>query len=110
MLRYILPIARYTLLEALRNRLLWLALILVLAGLAFTQFLQQVALTESKPIQAALFAALVRFGAVFMLASFVITSMVREFNDKVVELILSRPIRRSVRRSGARCCRSPRRK
>ena len=41
MLRPILPIARYTLLEALRNRLLWLALILVAAGLAFTQFLQQ---------------------------------------------------------------------
>jgi len=95
MLRHILPIARYTLLEALRNRLLWLALILVVAGLAFTQFLQQVALTESKQIQAALLAALVRFGAVFMLASFVITSMVREFNDNVIELVLSRPIRRS---------------
>lgn len=95
MLRHILPIARYTLLEALRNRLLWLALILVVGGLAFTQFLQQVALTESNEIQAALLAALVRVGAVFMLASFVITSMVREFNDKVMELVLSRPIRRS---------------
>ena len=93
--RPILPIARYTLLEARRNRLLWLALILVGAGLAFTQFLQQVAITESNAIQAALLAAVVRFGAVFMLASFVITSMVREFNDKVVELILSRPLERS---------------
>ena len=68
MLRHILPIARYTLLEALRNRLLWLALILVAAGLAFTQFLQQVAITESNQIQAALLAALLRVGAVFMLA------------------------------------------
>jgi ABC-type Na+ efflux pump permease subunit len=95
MLRHILPITRYTLLEALRNRLLWLALILVAAGLAFTQFLQQVAITESNQIQAALLAALLRAGAVFMLASFVVTSMVREFNDKVMELILSRPLRRS---------------
>jgi ABC-type transport system involved in multi-copper enzyme maturation permease subunit len=95
MLHHILPIARYTLLEALRNRLLWLALILVAAGLAFTGFLQQVAITESNQIQAALLAALVRVGAVFMLASFVVTSMVREFNDKVAELILSRPLRRS---------------
>jgi len=95
MLRHILPIARYTLLEALRNRLLGLALILVAAGLAFTQFLQQVAITESGQIQAALLAALLRLGAVFMLASFVVTSMVREFNDKVMELILSRPLRRS---------------
>jgi len=95
MLRHILPIARYTLLEALRNRLLWLALILIAAGLAFTQFLQQVSITESNQIQAALLAALLRVGAVFMLAGFVVTSMVREFNDKVMELILSRPMRRS---------------
>ncbi len=92
---HILPIARYTLVEALRNRLLWLALILVAAGLAFTQFLQQVSITESNQIQTALLAALLRAGAVFMLAAFVVTSMVREFNDKVMELILSRPIRRS---------------
>ena len=95
MLRHILTIARYTLLEALRNRLLWLALILVASGLAFTQFLQQLAITESTQIKVALLAALVRVGAVFMLASFVVTSMVREFNDKVMELILSRPIPRS---------------
>ena len=95
MLQHILPIARYTLLEALRNRLLWLTLILVAAGLVFTQFLQQVAITESNQIQVALLAALVRMGAVCILASFVVTSMVREFNDKVVELILSRPIPRS---------------
>jgi ABC-type transport system involved in multi-copper enzyme maturation permease subunit len=95
MLQHILPIARYTLLEALRNRLFWLALILVAAGLMFTQFLQQVAITESNQIQVALLAALVRVGAVFMLAAFVVTSMVREFNDKVMELILSRPLPRS---------------
>ena len=75
MLRHILPIARYTLLEALRNRLLLLALILVAAGLAFTQFLQQVAITEANQIQTALLAALLRIGAVFMLAGFVVTSM-----------------------------------
>ena len=95
MLRHIFPIARYTLLEALRNRLLMLALILVAAGLVFAQFLQQVAITESNQIQAALLAALLRVGAVFMLAGFVVTSMVREFNDKIMELILSRPLRRS---------------
>ncbi len=95
MLRHILPIARHTLLEALRNRLLWLALILAVAGLAFAQFLQQVAIAESNQIQAALFAALLRAGAVFVLASFVVTSMVREFSDRVTELILSRPLLRS---------------
>lgn len=95
MLRHILPIARYTLIEALRNRLPWLVLILVATGLAFTQFLQQLAITESTQIQTALLAALLRVGAVFMLAGFVVTSMVRESNDKVMELIVSRPLRRS---------------
>ena len=95
MLQHILPIARYTLLEALRNRLFWLVLILVAAGLVLTQFLQQVSITESNQIQTALLAALLRLGAVFVLASFVVTSMVREFNDKVMELILSRPLQRS---------------
>lgn len=93
--RAILPIARYTLIEALRNRLLWLGLILVAGGLAFTQFLQQVAITESNQIQAALLAAVLRAGAVFILAGFVVTSMVREISDNVIELILSRPLRRS---------------
>jgi ABC-type transport system involved in multi-copper enzyme maturation permease subunit len=93
--RAILPIARYTLIEALRNRLLGLGLILVAGGLAFTQFLQQLAITESLEIQAALLAALLRAGAAFILAGFVVTSMVREFGDKVTELILSRPLRRS---------------
>ncbi len=92
---HVLPIARYTLVEARRNRLVWLALILVVSGLALTQFLQQVAITESNQIQTALLAALARAGAVFILAGFVVTSMVREFNDKVTELVLSRPIRRS---------------
>jgi ABC-type Na+ efflux pump permease subunit len=95
MLQHILPIARYTLLEALRNRLLWLALTLVAAGLALTAFLQQVAITESNQIQISLLAAVLRVGAVFMIAGFVVTGMVREFNDKVTELILSRPLRRS---------------
>jgi ABC-type transport system involved in multi-copper enzyme maturation permease subunit len=94
MLQHILPIARYTLIEALRNRLLWLTLALVAAGLALAQFLQQVAIAESNQIQVALLAAVLRVGAVFMLASFVVTSMVREFNDKVTELILSRPLQR----------------
>jgi hypothetical protein len=40
MLRPIPPIARCTLLGALRNRLLWLALIMAAAGPTFTRFLQ----------------------------------------------------------------------
>jgi Cu-processing system permease protein len=90
-LQFISTIAGITLLEAIRNRLLWLAAIVVGAGLGLTQFLNQVAITESAQIQISLLAALLRMAAVFMVATFVITSMVREANDKVTELLLSQP-------------------
>ena len=95
MFKQIYSIATYTLLEALRNRLSWLMLIVALLGIGLSGFLNALALTESQATQLALLAAFLRFSAAFLLATFVVTSMVREFNDKVMELILSRPIRRS---------------
>lgn len=91
----VVPLARATLLEAVRNRLLWLTVILVVAAFGLTQFLNQVAITETREIQAALLAAPLRVAAVFILAVFVITSMVRESSDKVTELLLSLPAPRS---------------
>jgi ABC-type transport system involved in multi-copper enzyme maturation permease subunit len=91
----IATLARITLLEAVRNRLLWLAAAIIVVALGLAQFLGQVAITESREIQTALLAAPLRVAAVFMVAVFVITSTVREFNDKVVELLLSLPAPRS---------------
>ena len=88
-------IAAYTLLEALRNRLLWLLGIITLAAIGVTGFLQELALTESRQIQVALLAALLRFAAVFLSATFVITSMQREANDKGLELFLALPVPRA---------------
>lgn len=92
---HIIPIAYYTLLEALRNRMLWLVLSIVLAALGLGLLLGEIAITENAQIQSALIGALLRFLAVFTLATFIITSMVRELNDKVSELILSLPIPRT---------------
>lgn len=92
---FIVTLARTTLLEAARNRLFWLAAIVVGVALGLAQFLNQVAITESLQIQVALLAALLRVAAVFIVATFVITSMVREANDKVTELMLSQPAPRS---------------
>ena len=92
---FIFTLARTTLLEAVRNRLFWLAAIVVGVALGLAQFLKQVAITESLEIQVALLAALLRMAAVFIVATFVITSMVREANDKVTELMLSQPAPRS---------------
>src|SRR5437899_4513969 len=88
-------LARATLLEAVRNRLLWLAVVVVVIAFGLAQFLNQVAITESREIQTALLAAPLRVAAVFILAVFVITSMVRELGDKVTELLLSLPAPRS---------------
>ena len=87
-------IARVTLLEALRSRLIWVAVVAI--GLAFglAQFLSQVAMIEVAQIQVAIMAALLRATGVFLLAAFCITSLVREANDKITELFLSQPAAR----------------
>jgi ABC-type Na+ efflux pump permease subunit len=90
-----ISLARVTLLEAFRNRLLWLIAAVIVVTFGIAQFLDQVAITETREIQAALLAALLRIAAVFIVVTFVITSTVREFNDKVTELLLSLPVRRA---------------
>lgn len=94
MLRQIRTIAFYTLLEALRNRLMWLFAVVALIGIGISGFLDALAITESRQIQVALLAAFLRFSAIFLLATFVVTSMVREFNDKGLELVLALPLPR----------------
>jgi ABC-type transport system involved in multi-copper enzyme maturation permease subunit len=91
MTKVVLSIARATLLEALRSRMLWLVGALLLLAAASAAFLHQVALIETTRVQAAIIAALLRGCAAFLVASFVVMSMVREFNDKVLELMLAQP-------------------
>lgn len=100
MMRPALTIARYTLLEAVRNRLAWLVLILMAGAVALSGFLNELALTESRQLQAALLAAMLRFAAVFLMATFVITSMAREASDKGLELLMALPLPRAVYLSG----------
>ena len=91
----VVSLARATLIEAVRNRLLWLTLIVVALAFGLAQFLNRVAIAETQEIQSALIAAPLRIAAVFIVAVFVITSMVRESSDKVTELLLSLPAPRS---------------
>ncbi|MFZ6843871.1 ABC transporter permease [Undibacterium sp. RuTC16W] len=87
--KQIATIGFYTFIEALRNRLIWAVILIALIGIGFSGFLNEIALTESRQIQLALMAAFFRFAAVFLLATFVVSSMLREFNDKGLELLLS---------------------
>lgn len=92
---YFNTVIRLILIEAVRSRLPWLLLIVIVVSFGLSQFLGQVAIIEAREIQATLQGAFLRVTAVFIIATFVITSMVREANDKVTELLLSQPAPRA---------------
>src|SRR6267142_1650248 len=87
-------IACYTLVEALRSGLPWLATASVAAALGLSGFLSQVAITEAAALQASFCGALLRACAVFLIAAHVVASTAREANDKGLELALALPISR----------------
>jgi ABC-type transport system involved in multi-copper enzyme maturation permease subunit len=75
--------------------MLWIAIAIVAAALGLAAFLHQVAITESRQVEATVVAAFLRLAAVFLAVAFVVTSMVRELNDKVLEIVLSHPVPRA---------------
>ena len=88
-------LARLVLLEARRGGLPWLAAASIALGLALAAFLSQVAVTESVALQASIMAAMLRVCAVFLLASHVVSSSLREVNDKGLELMLALALSRA---------------
>lgn len=95
-----LTIARYTLLEALRSRWLWLLLLCTLAALALSTLLDALALTESRQLQMAVLAAVLRGSSVFLVLIFVLGSMAREASDKGLQLLLAQAYSRAVYLAG----------
>ena len=93
-LRAIATIARYTAAEAIHSRVLVTALVIIATGIALGQFTSELALTDSRGIGAATQAWLFRISAVFLIASFAVSSLAREANDKGLELLLSLPLPR----------------
>ena len=87
-------LARLVLLEARRGGLPWLGLGFIAMGLVLAAFFSQVAVTESNALQAALVAAVLRAGAVYLIAAQVAGSTLREIHDKALELALSLPLSR----------------
>jgi hypothetical protein len=88
-------LVRSVVLEARRGGLPWLALGAVIIGLGLAAFVSQVALTESRALQAAVLAAVWRAGVVFLVATQVTASTLREIQDKGLELMLSLPLSRT---------------
>ncbi len=95
-----LILGRLVLLEARRGGLVWLAGLALLAGIAVSGFLAQLAITEGRLLQAAVVAALLRVCAVFLLATQVVASVRREIDDRRLELMLALPLSRAVQYLG----------
>ena len=93
--RIVFSISLYTFHEAVRNRLFAMMLIGMICMIGLTEFIGELAITETKQIQRLLLASGLRIFSVCIVGLFVITSMVREFNDKGLEMLLSLPITRS---------------
>ena len=94
MFSQVLTISRFTIIESLRNRLLLLTFLVIGISFALVEFIGDLAITEHRVTQVAILAAFLRISAVVMVTLFVVSSTVRELQDKTLEMILAMPIRR----------------
>jgi len=94
MFSQILTIARFTIIESLRNRLLLLSFLVIGISFGLVEFIGDLAITEHRVTQVAILAAFLRMSAVVITTLFVVSSTVRELHDKTLEMILAMPIRR----------------
>jgi hypothetical protein len=90
----ILTISRFTIIESLRNRLLLLSFLVLGISFSLVEFIGDLAITEHRVTQIAILSAFLRMSAVVMVTLFVVSSTVRELQDKTLEMILAMPIRR----------------
>ncbi|HEB81225.1 MAG TPA: ABC transporter permease [Gammaproteobacteria bacterium] len=88
-------IARYTVMESMRNRLLLLCLLLAGTAFVLIEFIGELTITEHRLTQVALLAAFLRISAVLVVALFVVSGTVRELHDKTLEMILAMPVHRA---------------
>ena len=87
-------IARFTLLEAVRNRLFILIMAGVICLFVLAEFIGELSITETRQVQSAILSSLLRIFSIPIISLFVITSALRELNDKGLEIILSLPMPR----------------
>ena len=90
----VLTIARFTIIESLRNRFLLLSFLVIAISFSLVEFIGDLAITEHRGTQVAILAAFLRMSAVVIITLFVVSSTVRELQDKTLEMILAMPIRR----------------
>jgi len=87
-------IAYFVLLEAWRNHFFVTLLVLLMAAWGGSLFLAEVAITETRELQSSLLAMFLRLSAVYLVGLFVVSSMVREFQEQGMALCLASPMPR----------------
>jgi hypothetical protein len=78
----------------MRNRLLLLSLLVIGISFGLVEFIGDLAITEHRATQVAVLSAFLRLSAVVIITMFVVSSTVRELQDKTLEMILAMPIHR----------------
>ena len=96
----VLTIARFTVLEAVRGRLVWLVAGFVVTGYVLALFVGDLAITETQGFRSGLLAPWLRWCAVFTISALVVTSTARELHDKELDLILSMAVPRAAYYAG----------
>ncbi len=91
----LISIARFTLLEGRRSRLLRAALALVVGAAAVAGFAAALAITDTQSYRSELYAACVRLAMVLLLTLMVCAGVTRELADRMLDLTLSRAVSRS---------------
>ncbi len=88
-------LAHYTLKEALKNKILTISVVMAIIGITVATFIGDYALIDSERTEVVFLASFYRYCAVFSAILLVVSTMVREFSDKCLELYLSLPISRT---------------
>ena len=89
-----MPLVRYVLMAALRDRLLLSLILVFVLGGALALFLGSSAVVEPEQFSIVLAGGGLRFAGVVGLTLFIVFHMRRSFDNKDVEFLLSRPITR----------------
>jgi ABC-type transport system involved in multi-copper enzyme maturation permease subunit len=89
MFHQISTVGRFVALEAWRTRLPWITLVAFGLIVGASMFVKELTITESGRVEMAFLAVLTRLAAVFIASLYTISSMAREFNDRVVDLTLA---------------------
>lgn len=79
----------------MRNRLIWLTLLVAAVSFVLIEFIGDLAITEQRVTQVAVLGAFLRLSAVVLVTMFVVSSTIRELQDKTLEMILAMSIHRS---------------